>query len=247
VASIAGMLLGLLVGLRHAFEPDHLTAMATLAAEARDPRRGALLGAIWGLGHTLALIAVGAILLAAGAALPARLGAVFELAVAGVLVALGVRAIAIARREGARGPAHRHSHRGRAHDHAGPIGHVHLRRAHGGRVRAALVERVAPGVHGDVRRGLRRRDDDRVGDRERIAREDERAGPPRGDARRRARVHHPRRRVEPAALGSRRVGHRTARWFDLARPDAEVPRKSFTRQAFLAAERNSSCAEQIRS
>lgn len=122
------MLLGLLVGLRHAFEPDHLTAMATLAAEARDPRCGALLGAIWGLGHTLALVAVGVVLIVAGDALPERLAAAFELAVAGVLVALGIRAIAIARREGAAGPAHRHSHRGRAHDHGGPAAHVHLGR-----------------------------------------------------------------------------------------------------------------------
>lgn len=128
MSSLAGVLLGLFVGLRHAFEPDHLAAMATLAAEARGPRRGALLGAIWGVGHTLALVVVGAILIIAGAALPARLGAAFELAVAGVLVVLGIRAIAIARREGAAGPSHRHSHRGVAHDHGGPAAHVHVGR-----------------------------------------------------------------------------------------------------------------------
>lgn len=128
MSSLAGVLLGLLVGLRHAFEPDHLTAMATLAAEARGPRRGAVLGAIWGVGHTLALVAVGAVLLVAGEALPARLAAAFELAVAGVLVALGIRAIAIARREGRLGPPHHHRHRGIAHDHGGPAAHVHLGR-----------------------------------------------------------------------------------------------------------------------
>jgi hypothetical protein len=130
VSSIVGVLLGLLVGLRHAFEPDHLTAMATLAADARGPRRGALLGAIWGVGHTLSLVAVGAILLVAGEALPPQLAAAFELAVAFVLVILGIRAIALARREGRLGPPHRHRHRGLAspHDHGGPAAHVHLGR-----------------------------------------------------------------------------------------------------------------------
>ena len=80
-SSIAGVLLGLAVGLRHAFEPDHLTAVATLATETRDARRGAVLGALWGLGHTLALVVVGAILIALGEALPVRLAAAFELAV----------------------------------------------------------------------------------------------------------------------------------------------------------------------
>jgi hypothetical protein len=122
------LLLGLLVGLRHAFEPDHLTAMASLAAEARDPRRGAALGAIWGLGHTVAIVAVGAALLAMGGAMPARLAASFELAVAALLVVLGARAIAIAWRAGHVGPALAHAHRGVAHRHGGPPAHVHLGR-----------------------------------------------------------------------------------------------------------------------
>src|SRR5688572_23178969 len=102
--------------------------MATLVGETRDARRGAVLGAVWGVGHTISLIAVGAVLIAIGGALPARLAAAFELAVAGVLVALGVRAIAQAWRDGRRGPSRVHSHRGPRHDHAGPPAHVHLGR-----------------------------------------------------------------------------------------------------------------------
>lgn len=128
MSSFAGMFLGLLVGLRHAFEPDHLTAMATLAVETRDPRRGAMLGALWGLGHSLSLVGVGIVLLVVGDALPSRLAASFELAVAGVLVLLGVRAIARAWREGRAGVVHHHSHRGREHDHVGPAAHIHVGR-----------------------------------------------------------------------------------------------------------------------
>ena len=129
MAPLAGILLGLLVGLRHAFEPDHLTAMATLVGETRDARRGAILGAIWGLGHTLALIIVGVVLISVGDALPPRLAAAFELAVAGVLVVLGIRAIARAWHEGLRGPARDHSHRGHRHHHDGPAAHIHVGRA----------------------------------------------------------------------------------------------------------------------
>lgn len=128
MSSLLGVLVGVLVGLRHAFEPDHLTAMATLAAETRDPRRGAMLGALWGLGHALSLVGVGVVLVIVGGALPERLGATFELVVAGVLVLLGVRAIALALTEGRVGPARDHSHRNHTHEHAGPAAHVHVGR-----------------------------------------------------------------------------------------------------------------------
>lgn len=103
------ILLGLLVGLRHSFEPDHLTAVSTLVGETHDLRGGALLGALWGIGHTLALVVVGTILALVGASLPDRAGAVFELGVAAMLILLGGRAIVVAlmRRDAA---ASEHSH-----------------------------------------------------------------------------------------------------------------------------------------
>lgn len=64
-----GVLLGLLVGVRHAFEPDHVTAVSTLAIEARGARRGTILGAIWGLGHTAALVMVYIVLFGLGSIL----------------------------------------------------------------------------------------------------------------------------------------------------------------------------------
>lgn len=100
-----GIVLGLVVGLRHAFEPDHLSAVSTLISESRGVQHGALLGALWGLGHTLSLVAVGVILALVGATLPARAGTAFELAVAVMLLVLGARSIAVAMR-GAAGHAH---------------------------------------------------------------------------------------------------------------------------------------------
>lgn len=127
-SSLAGVLLGLAVGLRHAFEPDHLTAVATLATDTRDAKRGALLGALWGLGHTVSLVIVGIVLIAIGAALPVRLAAWFELGVCAMLVLLGVRAIVRSRELGPRGPVHAHVHGGRAHVHAGADAHLHIGR-----------------------------------------------------------------------------------------------------------------------
>ena len=94
-----GIVLGILVGLRHAFEPDHLTAVSTLVSETHSPRHGALLGVLWGLGHTTSLVIVGIVLAALDATLPERAGIAFELCVAVMLLVLGARAIVIARRD----------------------------------------------------------------------------------------------------------------------------------------------------
>ncbi|HEX3758247.1 MAG TPA: hypothetical protein VHW23_06055 [Kofleriaceae bacterium] len=124
--SLGGLLLGLLLGLRHAFEPDHLTAVSTLVVGTRDTWRGMVLGAIWGLGHTVSLAVVGTLLLATGSVLPASAASAFELAVAAMLVLLGVRAVARAIRDGDRGPLHHHSHGDGEHVHAGPASHIHM-------------------------------------------------------------------------------------------------------------------------
>ena len=71
--------LGMLVGVRHAFEPDHLAAVGTLVSDARSPLRAAWLGAAWGLGHTAALALVAGVLALLGATLPASAQRVLEL------------------------------------------------------------------------------------------------------------------------------------------------------------------------
>jgi hypothetical protein len=124
--SIAGSLLGVLLGMRHAGEPDHLAAISTLAAEDANPRSGLRLGVFWGLGHTVGLLAVAALLIALQARLPARLADIFELGVAFMLLALGARAVARAAREGRCGPSTVHAHGLGRHEHHGPGGHVHL-------------------------------------------------------------------------------------------------------------------------
>src|SRR5215470_9648990 len=100
---LSGSALGSLLGMRHALEPDHLTAVSTLVTTApggRSGYRAVMLGVFWGIGHTLSLVVVGVILIALRAGMPARVSDLFELCVAIMLVGLGVRAIAAAVRQG---------------------------------------------------------------------------------------------------------------------------------------------------
>jgi hypothetical protein len=127
-ASLLASLLGVLQGVRHALEPDHLAAVSTLAGDRPGARGGFWLGASWGVGHTLSLVLVGGSLAAVGAQLPPRWSAAFELGVGLMLVALGVRAIVHAAREGRSGAHHLHAHGFVAHAHAAPEAHVHAGR-----------------------------------------------------------------------------------------------------------------------
>src|SRR5262245_11170825 len=97
---IAGSGLGSVLGMRHALEPDHLAAVSTLITSERGSLRAAWLGACWGIGHTLTLIAAGVVLLMLRAEMPAGAADAFELVVAVMLVVLGVRAVYTAARQG---------------------------------------------------------------------------------------------------------------------------------------------------
>ena len=116
---LAAWLLGVLQGMRHALEPDHVAAVSTLVAEQRSVRASALYAAAWGLGHAFVLLLVGGVLLALRTALPDRLMNAFELVVGLMLVVLGLQALG--RAAGRRGRQHlsRHHALGADHVHVG--------------------------------------------------------------------------------------------------------------------------------
>jgi hypothetical protein len=122
--------LGSLLGLRHALEPDHVAAVTTLVTNYghRDRSRSsaAFLGMCWGLGHTAALIAAGALLVVLGTEMPRSAANLFELAVALMLVGLGMRSIVNAARQGPAGPVHAHHHGRIVHTHPGAPAHLHI-------------------------------------------------------------------------------------------------------------------------
>lgn len=118
--------LGSLLGMRHALEPDHLAAVSTLVSEERSTWQAALLGACWGIGHTFALVIVGAALVVFRAEMPAHFVDLFELFVALMLIGLGLRAIYQAARQGTAGPVHVHHHGRLVHTHQAGAPHIHI-------------------------------------------------------------------------------------------------------------------------
>ncbi len=100
---LTAALLGFLLGLRHASDPDHLVAVSTIVARHRSGRAASWIGVAWGMGHSLTILAVGGAVVALGLVVPARLGLGLELLVGIVLVTLGLANLRFART--ARAPA----------------------------------------------------------------------------------------------------------------------------------------------
>jgi cytochrome c biogenesis protein CcdA len=118
---------GLLLGLRHSTDPDHLTAVSTLVMSEDDRSAGAAgrLGAAWGLGHACTLLVLGIPVVVFGDFVPAGVQTGLEAAVGVVIVALAVRLLVRWRR----GYLHVHVHSHGDEVHAHP--HVHEGPGHG--------------------------------------------------------------------------------------------------------------------
>jgi len=129
---VSAVLLGFVLGLQHATDPDHVVAVATIVTRERRFGAGARIGLFWGVGHTLTLVTVGTVVVALNAAVPGRLAAGLELVVAAMLIALG----ALRLREAVRGIVavaperrvadHHHGETGRSRE----IVHAHHGEAH---------------------------------------------------------------------------------------------------------------------
>ena len=127
IVPLSACLLGLVYGMGHALEPDHLAAVTSLATERKSPRSSMMLGAAWGLGHTLSLATAGGVLVLLRKTVPSTFESCAELVVAVMLLFLGVRAIRRSRALARGGASHHHSHGvSEEHDHSGPITHVHF-------------------------------------------------------------------------------------------------------------------------
>jgi high-affinity nickel-transport protein len=133
-APLAIALLGLVLGMRHATDPDHVIAVTAILSREHRLAAATRVGVIWGLGHTLTVLLVGAAIIIFKIAIPTRLGLAMEFAVAVVLIMLGagsaaglVRRAATRMRGGSSDGlivhAHAHSHGDEMHQH--PHLHVH--------------------------------------------------------------------------------------------------------------------------
>ena len=127
---------GFFLGMRHATDPDHVIAVTTIVSNQRTSTRAALIGAFWGLGHTLTIFVVGAAIIVFNLVIPVRLGLSMELSVAVMLIALGlanitgflrsIPAAAIDNHATTNSHSHPHSHGDFTHVHP----HAHQPESH---------------------------------------------------------------------------------------------------------------------
>ena len=89
-APLSALVLGFLLGLQHATDSDHLVAVATIMTRERRFANGALVGALWGAGHMTTLTIVGAIIIGLKLTITPAVSGSLELAVAAMLIVLGV-------------------------------------------------------------------------------------------------------------------------------------------------------------
>ena len=117
-ASLLG--LGLVFGLKHALEADHVAAVSTIVSEHRSVWSSSVVGALWGIGHTLSLLVAGVAVIVLHVEIDDRVAMALELGVAVMLISLGASAL---RRLWRGGTVHLHVHRHGGRPHLHP--HVH--------------------------------------------------------------------------------------------------------------------------
>ncbi len=109
------LLTGLVLGMRHAFDRDHITAVTHFISLEPDPIKSAWFGFRWAVGHSVAVLLLGSLILLLHLKFDPAFERYAELAVGITLVALGIWRLALLAQE--RRHAHRHAHRGTEHTH----------------------------------------------------------------------------------------------------------------------------------
>lgn len=89
-SALAILAIGFFLGMRHATDPDHVVAVSTIVSREKSIARSGWIGVLWGVGHTLTILVVGAAIILFGYVIPPRLGLALEFSVALMLILLGV-------------------------------------------------------------------------------------------------------------------------------------------------------------
>jgi len=114
---LAVLSVGLVFGLKHATEVDHVVAISTIVSKYKNVFHSALVGALWGAGHTASLLLIAAIVLTLRVAIPETVSGWLEFGVALMIIGLGVSALWRALRKSSEVHLHQHSHDGLSHTH----------------------------------------------------------------------------------------------------------------------------------
>ncbi len=150
---LAVLSFGLILGMKHATEVDHVIAVSNIVSEHRKLSKVALVGGLWGIGHTLTLVLVGFVVLLLGVSVPQRTSQYLEFCVGLMIIGLSVAALVRVLRGQGNVHAHIHSHKHGTHTHlhfhepdmerdgSFPFHHHHVRRI-------GLKPLVVGAVHG---------------------------------------------------------------------------------------------------
>ncbi len=130
-SGLAILVIGFFLGMRHAADPDHVIAVSTIVSREHSIAKAGLIGVLWGCGHTVTIVAVGAAIILFGLAVPVRVGLTMEFSVGVMLILLGVLNLTGAmkwisekfspahpRVAGEHAHVHEHGNRGHYHWHA---------------------------------------------------------------------------------------------------------------------------------
>lgn len=109
-SALAVLGLGLLLGLKHATDADHIVAVTTFVSQQKRALRACWIGIFWGIGHTASLLLAGLVVVLLKVDIPHWLAARMELGVAVMLVLLGVRVLMKNMRSGVAIHSHEHGH-----------------------------------------------------------------------------------------------------------------------------------------
>ena len=122
VSIVSLLAFGFVMGVKHAVDADHLAAVSTMASERRSLLSSSMIGAMWGLGHTVSLMAAGVVVIFLNFEISKHTEQVLEFCVGIMLVVLGINTL----RKLARGMyVHNHVHEHGDHLHAHPHIHKH--------------------------------------------------------------------------------------------------------------------------
>lgn len=149
---ISILLLGLLLGMRHAFEADHVAAVATITIQEKSLPKALKLGVAWGIGHTIMLFLFGSIILFVTDIIPEKIVYWLEFSVGVMLVILGIdiiRRVIVDRvhfhshsHETGETHFHAHSHKGEKSAHHEDKSHEHQHKMTSSTSRALLIGMV---------------------------------------------------------------------------------------------------------
>lgn len=93
VSLLSVLFFSLLLGAKHAVEPDHIIAVSTLASRSNTMKTSSLAGIYWGIGHTMTLLICGFIVIGLKATISETTALTLESLVGVMLIVLGIRAI----------------------------------------------------------------------------------------------------------------------------------------------------------